>query len=100
MNTQEIDKAFEKMINERGVHRRLGISSANVRGMRNKISNGIAVSTGTKLKLLQKAGIRQEDRTFTRKDLVFILKFYINTSAAARDLGPEYVVDKYLFSRK
>jgi hypothetical protein len=100
MNTLEIDKAFEAMINERGVHRRLGISSANVRSMRNKISNGIAISTGTKLKLLQKAGIRQQDSTYTRKDLVNVLKFYINTSASARELGIEYVVDKYLFSRK
>jgi hypothetical protein len=99
MNKDLIDQAFEKMINERGIFKKLGVSSGVVRTYRYSLKNDIPISTDTKLKLLQKTGWTQDDRVYNRADLVALLNFYKNTSMAARDEGPEYVIGKWEFFR-
>jgi len=95
MNTDVVEKAFSEMINERGVHRKLRVEDNYVQQLRYKLKNGIGVSMDTKLKLLQKSGWRQDDKTYNRKDLVSLLNFYKRTSQAAKDQGPEYVIEKW-----
>jgi hypothetical protein len=100
MNTDVIDKAFSELIHQREIHTQLGISSGNVRNIRYKLAKGLTVSTDTKLKLLQLSGWRQDEEKYNRADLVSLLNFYAKTSQAARDQGPEYVIEKWEGSRK
>jgi hypothetical protein len=96
MNTSIIDKAFAELISRRAVHQVLGINSDQVRTMRYKLNNGISISTDIKLRWLQKSGWRQTDRTFSRSEVVAILKLYKKSSQAAKDLGFEYIIENYL----
>ena len=91
----DIDKAFTELINKREIHTTLGISSQYVRTLRFKLKNNIGISADTKLKLLQKSGWKQDDKTFNRAALVSLLNFYKKTSQAARDHGHEYVIEKW-----
>jgi hypothetical protein len=96
MNTDDINKAFADLLATRGVHHQLGITSSAVRSLRFKLSTGAGVSTDTKIKLLQKSGWRQDQYSYTRKDLVEAVAFALRASAAGKGLGAEYLVEKYL----
>lgn len=100
MNTDVIDAAFRDMISQRGIYRKLGITAGNVRNIRYNLNNAIPVSTDLKLKLLQKSGWRQDDKTYSRSDMVSLLRFYQRTSQTARDMGEEYVIEKWEQSQK
>ena len=90
-----IDKAFTELINKREIHLKLDVTSDVVRRLRYQVKNNINISTDTKLKHLQKSGWRQTDKIYNRADLVGLLNFYKKTSQAARDHGPEYVIEKW-----
>ena len=100
MSVAEIDKAFAQMIAKRGIHNELGISSSAVTTMRSRLKSGETISTEKKLQLLQKTGWTQSDKKYDRKDLISFLNFWRTTSQAARDQGPEYVIDKWEKSPK
>lgn len=95
MTTDAIHRAFVDLISRRGVHARLGITSADVRNYRYKVKKGLPIRTETKLRLLQRTGYTQSDKEFSRRDLVSLLRFYRTTSQAARDMGEEYVIEKW-----
>jgi len=95
MDIDVIDKEFKKLISQRNVGPKLGETNNYIKQLRYKDKNGIGIGMETKIRLLQKSGWKQEDGTFTRKDLVSLLNFYKRTSQAARDMGPEYVIDKW-----
>lgn len=95
MNTDQINEAFAKLIAQRGIHNQLGISSGDVRTMRNYLANGKNISLDKKTELLKKAGLLQNEKTYVLADLVSLLNFYKSTSQAARDEGPEYVIEKW-----
>jgi hypothetical protein len=95
MNTDLLDTAFAALIKKRGVHNALGVEDNYVQQLRYKLKNGLAIRTDTKLRLLQKSGWRQDDRIYNRKDLIGFINFYNRTSQAARELGPEYVIQKW-----
>lgn len=84
------------MIAERGVHKKIGISNSNVTTLRWKLANGIAVSLERKLELLQRSGWRQDERGYSRKDLVDAVKCALRAGARAKEWGAEYVVEKFL----
>jgi hypothetical protein len=92
---KNIEKAFADLIHTRGIHTTLHISSGQVRTLRFNLKNNINISTDAKLKMLQKSGWRQDDKMYNRADLVSLLNFYKKTSQAARDHGPEYVIEKW-----
>lgn len=100
MNISMIDKAFYDLIHEKGIDKKLGIESNYVYQLRNKLKNDIGISMDVKLELLQKGGWKGNEAQFTRKDLVSLLNFYKSTSQSARDKGPEYVIEKWLASKK
>ena len=99
MNTDEIDKAFKELINERGVHNRLGIDSNKVRQLRTRVNNNTydsPVSLDTKIALLQKSGWRQSQANYTHADLVAAVKYAIKKSAMAKEMGAEYITEQFL----
>ena len=57
MNIDQINKAFEKLLAERGALEKLGVASSDVRSMRYNLNHDIAVSLEKKLEWLQKAGL-------------------------------------------
>ncbi len=95
MNTDIIDKAFKDMIAIRGIHNKLKIPDNRVQQYRSALKNGKTISTDLKIHLLQKTGWQQDDKTYNRKELVSLLNFWKRTSQAARDMGPEYVFEKW-----
>lgn len=99
MNTDLLEKAFATMITKRSVHVDIGIDSNYVQQLRYKLRRGINIRMDTKLRLLQRGGWRQDDKIYSRKDLVNLLNFWKTTSQAARELGPEYVIDKWKAGR-
>lgn len=95
MNVKSIDKAFKELIEQRGIYKKLGVSSGLIRTYRYNLVNAISISTDTKLDLLKKSGWREDDQQYTRKDLISLLNFYKKTSETARNAGPEYVIEKW-----
>jgi len=87
------------MIAKRGIHKELGVTSSDITTMRYRLKHGETISTEKKLQLLQKTGWTQSEKKYDRKDLVSLLKFYSSTSQAARDEGPEYVIEKWEASK-
>lgn len=100
MNTDAVNAAFAKLISEKGVHDKLGISNSMVTSLRYNLKNGIPISTDKKMQLLQKSGWRQDDICYTTNDLVNVVKFALRQGAAAKEHGAEYLVEKFLAKRK
>ncbi|RYD84403.1 MAG: hypothetical protein EOP84_05590 [Verrucomicrobiaceae bacterium] len=99
MNQEVIDREFAKLVAQRGIHHKLvGVTSEQIRQHRSKLKKGIPISTDLKLELLRKSGWKEDAAQFTRGDLVAFAKFYARTSAAAREQGAEYVVEKWLIA--
>lgn len=98
MNIDAIDTAFADLIAKRGVYKDLNITMTHLKQLRYKLKHGQGISTDLKLQLLQRSGWRQDQAQYTRQDLVSLLKFYERTSQVARDVGPEYVVEKFLLT--
>lgn len=100
MNTDDINKSFAELISKRGIHHKLGVTSAAIRSLRFKLATGAGISMDAKLQLLQKSGWRQDDFSFTQKDLVAAVRFALQASLSAKMQGPEYLVEKYLTKKK
>ncbi|MGN6476311.1 MAG: hypothetical protein ACTHKV_03725 [Flavipsychrobacter sp.] len=95
MNLKAVDDAFVKMINTKGIDEKLGIDRNYLYQLRSRIKNGESLTLDKKLEMLKKSGWKEDDATYTRADLVSLLKFNARTSQAARDQGPEYVIEKW-----
>jgi hypothetical protein len=96
MTIEIIDTAFRKMISERGSYRRMGISINYSAQLRYKTKKGITISIDLKLRLLQRTGWIPPDSRYTRREMVGAVRFCLSQGLAARDLGAEYLVDKFL----
>ena len=96
MDTTSIDRAFEELLQQRAIGAELKITANYVAQLRNKLKTGIPISTDLKIKLLKQSGWKQSDITFARKDLVAAVRFALGQSKAAKEHGPEYLVEKFL----
>lgn len=100
ISTDVIDREFDKMIFKERIHRRLGMTSDAVTQVRHKLKAGKVVSLDYKIKLLQRSGHRFDLPLFTRKEAVELVKFVLRTSELAREMGAEYVMEKWEKSNK
>lgn len=96
MDTAEIDNAFCQLMSQPLVGRQLGISSRHAAQLRYLARRGQHVSLRRKLSLLQKSGWRQSPKQYTRVDLVNLVHYAIKQGSAAKELGAEYIVGKFL----
>lgn len=96
MNTEAIDSAFKKLMGEEAVYKKIGITALNMVQLRHRLKTGVGISLKRKMSLLQKAGWKQDDKVFSRADLVDVVNSALRSSASAKALGPEYLVDKFL----
>lgn len=96
MNYNGIDYDFARLISQRGVFRRLGMRQGSIKQMRYRFRHGIPISTDYKIKLLQRSGWQHSDKEFTHLDLVAAIKMALNSSPHTRQLGPEYIAEKYI----
>jgi len=99
MNTAAIDNAFHEVIHRRGIHKTAGRSLNSVLQLRWRHRH-THVSYNTKIFYLQKAGVQMDKFLYTENDMVSLLTFYNRTSQAARNLGNEYVVEKWKGQRR
>ena len=95
MRNDIIDEAFEQLIKQRGIHKELGETSDSIRSLRYKLAKGKAISIDLKLRLLQNHGWSLDAQKYSRKDLVSLLNFYRRTGQSAKDLGDDYVIQKW-----
>lgn len=97
MNIDNIHNVFEKTILMPGIYRKIGIPKNNVAQYRWKLKRGIKITIDKKLWVLQRAGYRFESLQYTDKDLVDILTFALNASQATRNMGPQYLLEKWKY---
>lgn len=100
ISTEIIEKAFEEMIFQEKIFRKLDISCDAVTQVRHKVKTGKHITLDYKIKLLQRAGYRFDYPEYTRKEMAELVKFVLNTSEKAREFGAEYLIDKWRQSRK
>ena len=91
-----INRLFETAIAEKAVYRKLGITARTVASMRYNYKKHGRVRMEKRLWVLQKLGYDINAYSYTKANLVELLKFYNRCSQAARDLGPEYVAEKFI----
>lgn len=95
MNVDVIDKAFQQMINEKGIEAKLGVERNYVYQLRNKVKNNIGITTDTKLDLLKKSGWKESSARYTREDLIDAIRFTLKQGAKAKEFGAEYLAEKW-----
>lgn len=100
MNTDAIHEEFARMINTRMIGRKLGLTAAAVAAIRYKLKAGRTISIDYKMKLLQRSGWRQDERSYTYTDLVNAIRFALRQREAAQLYGPEYIAEKFLARKK
>lgn len=91
-----INRLFEKAMAEPAVHRKLGITAKAARMMRYNYKKHGRVRIERRIWVLQQLGINLNAYEYTKTDLINLLKFYNRSSQAAKDLGVEYVVEKFV----
>jgi uncharacterized protein YajQ (UPF0234 family) len=104
MTIDSINDAFEKVIIKRGIHNRIlhesatpyerRLMSGKIRRYRNSLKQGYPISTKIKIMILQKAGIRMEERKFSRSEVVNFVRFFNCQSKVARE-DIAYVLEKW-----
>jgi hypothetical protein len=92
----KINKLFETAIAQPGIHHKLGITAKSVRMMRYNYKRWGRVRIERRVWVLQQLGINIEAYQYTKKDMVDLLNYYQRCSHAARELGNEYVVEKFI----
>ena len=95
-----IQEQFEKMMQQPKVYKLLGIPPAYVRKMRLKTKNGLYIRMETKIKYLQRYGLRMENYQYSLTDLVEVINYYNKASSSAKMMGVPYVVNKFILRKK
>lgn len=95
LDPEFIRAEFIKLLQQRGSGKRMRISPRYKAQLAWKIRHGRNVPIDTQVRMLQRAGIRFEQKEYTHADLVSLAKFVIRTSQVARDFGAEYVIEKW-----
>lgn len=95
-----INRLFETAIAQPGIHKKLGITAKSVRMMRYNYKRWGRVRIERRVWVLQQLGIKLEAYQYTKTDMVELLKYYQRCSQAARELGIEYVVEKFINSER
>ena len=95
MTPAAIEKAFNEVIKKRGIHAIAGRSLNSVLQLRYRHKHYGNVSINTKVFFLQKAKWPMEQYMYTQKDLVSLINFYNKSSPAAKNLGTEYIIEKW-----
>lgn len=95
MNIEKVHAAFKEVIARPGIYYQLGIPKNNVAQYRWKLKRGVNITLNKKLWVLQRAGYRLESFQFTDADVIDAIKFAINASQATRNMGAEYVFEKW-----
>jgi hypothetical protein len=95
MNLEQINKIFAEVINRPGIYHQLNIPKNNVAQYRWKLKRGIHITVDKKLSVLQRAGYNMQAFEWTDKDLVDAIRFALRQGDAARQMGAEYLFEKW-----
>lgn len=95
MNIEKVHAAFKETIAIPGIYHKLNIPKNNVAQYRWKLKRGVNITLNKKLWVLQRAGYRLESFQFTDKDVIEAIRFVINVSQTTRNMGAEYVFEKW-----
>lgn len=99
MDLDLLNKDFVKLINQRGVHKKLGITSEYIRSLRHRSKTGSSISMDIKLHLLKKSGWNYADKIYDRHDAINLVTFVLKSGPDAKSFGAEYLVDKWETSK-
>jgi len=95
MNIEKVHSAFKEVIATPGIYHKLNIPKNNVAQYRWKLKRNVNITLDKKLWVLQRAGYRLESFQYTDKDMVAAIRFVINASQATRNMGAEYLYEKW-----
>lgn len=95
MNIEKVHSAFKEVIAIPGIYHKLNIPKNNIAQYRWKLKRNINITLNKKLSVLQRAGYRLESFQWSDKDVVEAIKFVINASQATRNMGAEYLFEKW-----
>lgn len=95
MNLKQIDEAFAEVVRRPGIYHQLKVKKNNVAQYRWKLKRGIHITLDKKVSILQRAGFNMQVFEFTDKDMVDLIRFVFRTSEAAREMGAEYLFEKW-----
>lgn len=96
IDIETINEEFNLAIRKRGAAVLLGKSFASLRMLRWRQKHKNDISLDMKLQILQKSGVQIEKYKYKQEDLVELIKYYQRCSMAARELGAEYIVEKWI----
>ena len=101
MNLQQINKSFEKLLDKGGdgvaLRKKIKMSAAQAATYRHDINTDSPISLEKKIIWLQRAEIKiADEKQFTKKDLVAVANLVIKSSKAAKEMGAEYIVEKFI----
>lgn len=95
IDIQLINSLFNTTIRKKGIAQVLNKTHATVRMMRWRHTKKNDISLELKLRVLQQAGVPLETYKYNHADMVSLLNYYQHCSMAARELGNEYIVEKW-----
>lgn len=95
MVEQLVNREFEKLVQKRGVHNELGVSSEYIRSLRDRLKKNKKIKLDAKLMLLRKSGWTYADKQYDRHDLFELARLILKSGDDAKILGPGYFVDKF-----
>lgn len=100
MNVTIIDTEFAKYIAKPGIYQQMKITHQHQKLLRYHLRKGVPISLNKKLTLLQRAGWRQDQFQYTHEDLVAALKFSLQCAQSTRNMGAEYLAEKWLAQKQ
>lgn len=91
-----INEKFAEIIRKKGIAEKTGLPQHYFRQYRYMHKQG-RISLAKQIKVLKMAGVNlQETHRYEHKDLVELLNYYQRCSLAARQMGNEYIVEKFI----
>lgn len=95
MNIEKIHAVFKEVISIPGIYHKLGIPKNNLAQYRWKLKRKIHITIDKKLWVLQRAGYRLESFQYTDADVIAAIRFAIDAAQSTRNMGAEYVFEKW-----
>lgn len=90
-----VERAFAKLIKDQRGHHSMKMTGGNKQQFRLKYRRGTFPKKTTMKKYLVQAGIRIDDTGYSSQDMIEAIKFAIGNNEFARQLGAEYIFEKW-----
>jgi len=91
-----LEREFRKELKTRKGHQPMGMTVGAKQQFKLTLKRGKEVKHTTMRKYLRQAGYRIDETGYSEKDLLDLIKFVLASSQFSRQLGPEYLLEKFI----